>query len=79
MEKAAVALTVEHSAPDGRSWVRALPGETVSYTLMSPGACKIRRGCNTLLVAIEIIPLGYQSGGAIPSVVDQNCNGILLG
>ena len=43
---------------------------------MSPGAYKIRRGYNVLQVPIQIVPLGYESGAAIPSVADQNCDGM---
>ena len=42
----------------------------------SPGACKIRRGCYVLQVPIQIIPLGIPKWGAIPSVADQNCDGM---
>ena len=48
----------EHSAPDRRAWVQGSPDETAPCTLMTPGACKIRRGCNVLQVHIQIIPLG---------------------
>ena len=55
------------------------PGETLPCALMAPGACKIRHGCNVPQVPVQIIPLGvsklYQSGGVIPSVADQNCEG----
>ena len=46
------------SAPDRRARVRDLPSETSPNTLMVPGACKIRRGCNILQVPMQIIPLG---------------------
>ena len=59
----------EHSVPDRRARVETLP-----YTLIASAACKIRRGCNVLQVTIQIIPLGVPKGGAIPSVVDQNCD-----
>ena len=33
---------------------------------MTPGACKIRRGCNVLQVPIQIIPLGVPYMGSHP-------------
>ena len=42
-----VGISDEQSAPDRRARVRA-----------SPGACKIRRGCNVFQVPIQMIPLG---------------------
>ena len=50
--------------------------ETPPCMLMAPGACKIGSKYNVLQVPIQIIPLEYQSWGAIPSVADQNCNGM---
>ena len=47
----------EHPALYRKARVRGSPGETPPCTLMSPGACKIRRGCNVLQVPIQIIPL----------------------
>ena len=73
----AVAKSDEYSAPNRKAQVRGSPGETLPCTLLTPNVRKIRRGRNVLLVSIQIIPLGYQSGGAIPSVEDQNCDGIM--
>ena len=62
----------ELSSPDRRTWVGDSPGETLPCTLMAPGICKIRRVSNVLQVPIQIIPLGVQREGAIPSATDQN-------
>ena len=47
--------------PGSRLTCRKLP-----YTLMAPGACKIRRGCNVLQVSIQIILLGAPKRGSSP-------------
>ena len=71
----AVAKSDEYSAPNRKAQVRGSPGETLPCTLLTPNVRKIRRGRNVLLVSIQIIPLGYQSGGKMDSfVMDQNCN-----
>ena len=71
-----VVQSVESSAQDWRARVKGSPGETSPCTVVVPGACKISCGCNVLQIPIQIIPMGYQSGGAIPSVADQNCDGM---
>ena len=48
----------ERSALDLRARVRDSPGERLPCTLVAPGACKIRRGCNVLQVPMQVIPLG---------------------
>ena len=53
-----MAKSDESSAPDRRARVRGSPIETLPCTLVAPGACKIRRGCNILKVPIQIMPLG---------------------
>ena len=44
------ARRMKFSIPHWRARVRGLPGDTPTCTLMGPGACKIRRGCNVLHV-----------------------------
>ena len=53
------------NVPDISVRLVASPGEKPLCTLMAPGACKIRRGCNVLQVPIQIIPLGVKSGGTV--------------
>ena len=58
-----VSKSNEHSAPNRRAQVRGSSGEKPPCTLMAPGACKIRRGCNVLQVPIQIIFLGVPKQG----------------
>ena len=60
----AVAKSDEQTAPDRRARVRGSPGETLSCTRMTFGACKILRGCNVLQVPIQIVPLGVPKRGS---------------
>ena len=46
--------------------IRGSPGETSPCTLMTPGACKIRRGCNVLQVPIQIKLLEVPKCGCHP-------------
>ena len=55
---ATIAQSVDSLSPDRRAGVRGSPGEKPTCMLMVPGACKIRRGCNVLLVSLLIKPLG---------------------
>ena len=73
---AAVAQLAEYSDPDRRTCFRGSPSETPPCTLKASDTCKIHHGCNILHVLIQIIPLGYQSGKAIPSVTDENSDGM---
>ena len=66
-----VAQSVKHSAKNRRARVRGSPG-TPTYTLMAPSACKIRGEHNILHVPFKLNFWGYQSGGPIPSVTNQN-------
>ena len=59
----AVAESNELSALVRKARVRDSPGVTLPCMLMTPGACKIRRGCNVLQVPIQIIPLGVPKRG----------------
>ena len=54
----AVGKSDEHSDPDRRARIRVSPGVSPPCTLMTPGACKIRRGYNLLQVYIKIKSLG---------------------
>ena len=71
-----IAQSVESSAPDRRTGVRSSAGEKPPCTLMAPGECKIRRGCNVLKVPIQIIRLGVPKRGAISSGANQKCDGM---
>ena len=42
----------------------------------SPSTCKARRECNVSKFQCKLYLWGYQSGGAISSVADQNCDGM---
>ena len=63
---AAIAQTAQHSALNRRAWVRSSLGEKPPSTLMAPGPCKIRRGCNVLQVPTQIVPLGVPKRGSLP-------------
>ena len=51
-------LLTENSTLDPRARFRDLSCEIPLCLLMTPGVCKIRRGCNALQAPIQIIPLG---------------------
>ena len=55
-----------NSALDRRAQVRGSPGDTPPYTLMAPGASKIRHGFNVLQVSIQILHLGVPKWGSHP-------------
>ena len=61
----------EDSTPDRRS-----PGETLSCTLMALGDVKYVVGAMPSKFPFKLYLWGYQSGGAIPSVIDQNSDGM---
>ena len=54
-------LSSQTEGPGSRFAWRKLP-----FTLMAPGACKIRRGCNVLQVPVQIILLGVPRRGSHP-------------
>ena len=58
---AAIAQSVESSTPNRRARIRGSP--KLPRTLMAPGVCKIRRGCNVLQVPTQIIPLEVPKWG----------------
>ena len=58
-----------------RGKLQGSPGETPPCTLIAPGACKIRRGCNFFQVSTKFHLWRYQSEGVILSVADQYCDG----
>ena len=57
------------------TWIRGLPGEIPPCTLMAPDACKMIMGAMSSKFPSKLCR-GNQSGGAIPSVSDQNCDGM---
>ena len=72
-----VTLSAKHSAPDRRARVRGSPGKTPPFTLMAPGACKIRLGYNVFQVPFQnYASRGIKAGGGVPSEADQNCDSI---
>ena len=74
--RTAVALSAKHSVPDLRIRVRGLPCERPPCTLMASGTIKSVVGAKSSEFPFKIIHLGYQSGVAIPSLADQNCDGL---
>ena len=63
---AAIAQSIESSAPDRRARIRSSPGEKPPYMLMAPGVCKISCVCNVLQVPFQFIPLGVPKRGNHP-------------
>ena len=63
---AAVAQSVESSALDRRARVWGSSSKNLTCTLVAPGACKTRRGCNVFQDPIQIIPLAVQKRGSHP-------------
>ena len=65
-----------HSTPDRRARVRDAPGETLPCTPMAPGAVKSVVVAMSSQFPFKLYLWGYQTGGTIPSVANQNCRGI---